>query len=382
MNRFYSLLALLFMGSVSLQAQDDPFGDFNPRLYQSNMTITAQVVQNGNVVTDGIVAVYCRDELRGKKNVGNDPNHPDLVYLQVYANSTGVYDQYLHFKVYTGGCIFTFTPDPAIYWKNNASYGTTSTPYIIDITPVSLVNDADNTTTLTTWKDKTCDVALTDRTLYRDGAWNTLCLPFGLDGFTGTPLEGATVKTLVSTDFADGTLTMYFENASTVEAGTPYIVKWEKPDGYDANPSNFDISNPLFTGVTISNATTNISTSYVDFMGTYSPVNIYTEEKTNLYLGSASTLYYPIVEGYKVNACRAYFQLKQGLTAGDPVNGIKAFVLNFGGTETGVESLSLAPSLVSEGSVVEWYSLDGCCLSSKPTQRGIYIHGKRKVVIP
>ena len=71
------------------------------------------------------------------------------------------------------------------------------------------------------------DVTLTDRTIYRNGDWNTLCLPFSLDNFTGTPLQGATVKTLVSTNFADGTLTMNFSNDLTsLEAGKPYIMKW------------------------------------------------------------------------------------------------------------------------------------------------------------
>ena len=65
----------LLVGSTSLQAQSsDPFGDFNPRAYKDNMIIKAQVKQNGNVVTDALVAVYCENELRGKKNVGNGTN--------------------------------------------------------------------------------------------------------------------------------------------------------------------------------------------------------------------------------------------------------------------------------------------------------------------
>lgn len=47
-------------------------------------------------------------------------------------------------------------------------------------------------------------VALQGRTLYTDGRWNTLCLPFDLGDatadeshhFDGTPLEGFTVKEL------------------------------------------------------------------------------------------------------------------------------------------------------------------------------------------
>ena len=56
------------------------------------------------------------------------------------------------------------------------------------------------------------DVTLDGYTLYRDGDWNTIVLPFDLDNFTGTPLEDATVKTLSSSSFNDGTLTINFSD--------------------------------------------------------------------------------------------------------------------------------------------------------------------------
>ena len=78
------------------------------------------------------------------------------------------------------------------------------------------------------------NVILSGRTLYKDGNWNTLCLPFAVSDFTGTPLEGATVKTLESSSFAGGTLTMNFtedaNNLSAIQAGKPYIVKWTKSE--------------------------------------------------------------------------------------------------------------------------------------------------------
>lgn len=136
MIRFYSLLALLLMGSASLQAQgDDPFGIFNPRLYQGYMSITAQVQQNGAILTDALIAVYCEEELRGKSSVGNGTN-PQLAYLSVYGNNTGT-NQYLHFKVLAGGCIFTINPSPAIIYKYDGDMGTEAAPYVITL-PVSL----------------------------------------------------------------------------------------------------------------------------------------------------------------------------------------------------------------------------------------------------
>ena len=81
-----------------------------------------------------------------------------------------------------------------------------------------------------------------------------------------------------------------------------------------------------------------------------------------------------------MNACRGYFQLKQGLTAGSQSAGARAFVLNFGddSNATGILTTNFTNSTNSDN---EWYSLDGCRLNGKPTAKGIYINNGRKVVI-
>ena len=240
---------------------------------------------------------------------------------------------------------------------------------------ISLANAEDNSTTISNADRYLANVTLSGRTLYKDGAWNTLCLPFSVDNFTGTPLEGATVKTLASTSFTGGTLTMNFsDDVTSIETGKPYIVKW-------ANGT--DIENPVFNGIIISNVTANAETDYVDFVGTYSPVSIYTAEKTNLYLGADNTLYYPTDEDFKVNAFRGYFQLN-GLTAGEPTSPVRAFKLNFDddNVTTGIVSAEANSSFFTlHSSLSEWYTLDGRRLNGKPTQRGIYIYNGKKTVI-
>ncbi|MBR6190450.1 MAG: InlB B-repeat-containing protein [Prevotella sp.] len=230
-----------------------------------------------------------------------------------------------------------------------------------------------------------CDVTLAGRTLYKDGDWNTLCLPFSLGDpeaeeghyFDGTLLEGATVKTLESTSFEDGILTMNFIDAPVVIAGLPYLVKWE------AQTPDY-VENPVFEGVSIKNDVLNIETDYVDFVGTHSSTVIYEEGTTkhNLYLGSGNNIYYPTRTGYTVNACRAYFRLN-GLTAGDPANqgaNVLAFVLDFGdGEVTGISEIRNEELEMRNGSA--WYTLDGRRLNGKPTVRGLYINNGRKVVI-
>ncbi len=106
--------------------------------------------------------------------------------------------------------------------------------------PIVLADDADNTTAISDAASlgEPCIVRLQGRTLYTDGDWNTLCLPFAVSDFTGTPLEGATVMTLGSSAFSNGTLTLNFEDATSIEAGKPYIVKWD--DGANVTINSTD----------------------------------------------------------------------------------------------------------------------------------------------
>ena len=534
---------------------------------------------------------------------------------------------------YAPGATFTFSGTTTLYAKWEARQ-------------MELANNAGNGDAINTAAGDGMyyDVTLTDRTLYKDGDWNTLCLPFALSSFTGTPLEGATVKTLESTAFSNGTLTMNFSNDLTsIEAGKPYIVKWDeanftirssadwstfasnvgnyqnktvklaadisvssmvtgtfkgtldgcghtitlsltsgsnaeeialfktlenatiknlkiagnitfglrrpasiaayisgtttikncwssvninsnsgtwvdggafvarvndnatfnmsdclftgsitfkpedfqgggmvgwtqanakainltnclfaptamtmtKPDGknetyifvsgyvrgnlsgcyYNSVVDNVrsdvlkregtyttatgselqallgdgwevsggqvvpkmvpGIENPVFTDVTICNTTANVSTTYVDFVGTYSPVNYNDENRSVLYLGGGSNLYYPDgSSATTIGACRAYFQLN-GITAGDGLSpnpspgsegSIKAFVLNFGDETTdSLHSMDNGRWTMDNGA---WYDLSGRRVtdSSSVTRhsslpKGIYIHNGKKVII-
>ena len=280
----------------------------------------------------------------------------------------------------TGGTLksITFADGKVFVLDGTATLATADNIAGKKIVPaLTLADKDDNSTTLETYDSETMAVVLSGRTLYKDGAWNTLCLPFSVDNFTGTPLQGATVKTLASTSFTGGTLTMNFsDDLTSIEAGTPYIVKWA---------AGTSIENPVFKNVFISDAAANVSTDYVDFVGTYSPVNIYTDKKTNLYLGAGNKLYYPTDEDFKVNAFRGHFQLKQGLTAGEPSDSnqasVRAFKLNFGGDDDATGIISVHDSGFMVNGSDAWYTIDGRKLSGKPTQRGIYINNGKKTII-
>ena len=274
-------------------------------------------------------------------------------------------------------------------YTNGILYG--GTYYVI--LAISLADNADNSTVISTNDGYVADVTLTGRTLYKDGAWNTICLPFDVDDFTSTIFADAEVKTLGNSDACNtgfdgttGTLHLEFLQTDEIEAGQPYIVRWTKPEGYDENPDNFDIVNPTFSAVTVrdEDPTDHALISrdgYVQFIGTFSPTGIYTAAKTNLYLSAANKLHYPEAEGFTVNAHRAYFQLLNGLTAGNPNAGVKAFLLDFGDENSEATGIITTNSTNLTNSDGAWYTLDGRRLSGKPAQKGIYLHNSNKIVI-
>ena len=100
-----------------------------------------------------------------------------------------------------------------------------------------------------TYSGKQVNVMLTDRTLYRDGDWNTLCLPFDVV-LQGSLLQGGEARTLSEASFSDGTLTLNFSNPVTkLTAGTPYIIKWNATDYADLVISSADDWNNFATAV-------------------------------------------------------------------------------------------------------------------------------------
>ena len=134
--------------------------------------------------------------------------------------------------------------------------------------------------------------------------------------------------------------------------------------------------NPVFKNVEIIDGEPLPDTSdCIDFLGCYSPVSLAAQDRTVLYLGGDSKLYYPTVE-VPVNAFRGHFQLKNGLTAGDLPSNAKNFVLNFGDSTTEIVNYQLS----TVNSNDSWYSIDGRRLQGKPTQKGVYIRNGKKII--
>ena len=252
---------------------------------------------------------------------------------------------------------------------------------------------------ISNYNDMRANVTLDGRTLYKDDKWNTLCLPFNVTAeqiaISTHPLYGATLKDLDITgwydgdyvrygekadgrrqtgfDTSDGTLYLYFKDASTITAGKPFLIKWT---------SGSNISNPVFSNVVINNADPDdpdvkaiSNDKAVYFVGTYSQKNYPTANPNNFFLGAANTLYYPVA-GASIGAMRAYFVYDPDAPAPGP-SSIKQFVLNFGeDSTTGVESVQVSSFKVQDSEI---FNLAGQRMNR--LQKGINIVNGKKVII-
>ena len=208
----------------------------------------------------------------------------------------------------------------------------------------------------------TADIWL-GRTL-QTGGYNTFAVPFDLSSETMTEL-GITAKVLTSSSFTDGVLTLNFEDAESIEAGKPYLVKVSE-----------SVENPTFDGVTVSStAVPNTETNAVDFIPTLGATTIAGEAKNILFLGAGNKLYNPSAAGQNMKGFRAYFQLKGEAAQGKA----SAFVLNFDhGETTGINSIN--NSKITINKEVGIYMLDGRRIQGEPTQKGVYIVNGKKIV--
>ena len=247
---------------------------------------------------------------------------------------------------------------------------------ITAIEGIALADNADNSSLITAANGSFLNVTLQGRTLYKDGDWNTLCLPFALSAeqIAASPLAGCTLMELdtegtydtdkqTGYDSESGTLYLYFKKAAAIEAGKPYLVKWE---------SGSNITDPVFYGVTVSNEDpeNRKAISYdekVTFRGNYSPVALTGGDASNLYLGAANKLYWPSAD-CTINAFRGYFHVD--LSNGAKVREIR---LSLDDNVTSIHNAEFISHNYNEGAT---YNLSGQKVSDD--YKGIVIKNGRK----
>lgn len=249
---------------------------------------------------------------------------------------------------------------------------------------IILENTANNAYILDSRYHQTLNVTLKGHKFYKDGAWNTAFLPFST--LPVGVLEGATMMEFdaSSYDAETRTLKLSFKEVSSITAGVPCLVRWGKPgDG-----STAVVTDPTFRDVFIDarEPVYPVPTEYVDFIGCFSPANIYTRDRSHLFLGGDNKLYYPTSNPFTINDFLGYFRLK-GVVAGYIENEPQAVnvVMSMGDETDGIVSIEAQDIVMGKkGQTLldTWYTIDGRRIIGQPTQKGIYIRNGKKYVVP
>ena len=223
-------------------------------------------------------------------------------------------------------------------------------------------------------------VNLKNRTLYKDGYWNTLTLPFSLPAkkLATTCLAGADIRKFESASWDGGNqkLTINFSgsNLGEIVAGVPYIIRWGTP----GTATGETIVNPSFTNVEVA-ITSQEDIEYYEtesnglrFEAQIGPVQLTSSSKA-LVFGSENKLYKPNKDVW-VYPTRAYFSHTFNIASA------REFVLDFGDGDQQTTYIDGITVDGNRGSGVEGiFNLSGQRLSAP--QKGINIVNGKKVVI-
>ncbi len=141
-----------------------------------------------------------------------------------------------------------------------------------------------------------------NRTLYKDGFFNTLCLPFSLNAseIAAGPLAGCQLYSLSDASYDGDNLYLTIAEESTIEAGMPYLIKWLYGD---------NITSMTFTGVTVTASTgSTVTKGSVRFVGTIGRSELPHGVADYLFLGANDNLYYSASnDDTSMKGFRAYF---------------------------------------------------------------------------
>lgn len=200
------------------------------------------------------------------------------------------------------------------------------------------------------------------RTFYKDGEWNTLCLPFAVAD-AKTAFDGAELREVDVTQSSENTIV--FKEATTIEAGKPYLIKWAKTPNEVCDFVN------TFEGVTLVATATPVKVNdAITFTGFYNKATADKLGASVAAIGAGNKLF-KVTSG-EMKGFRAAFVLNPAT----PAAGIKVVI---DGTTTGIEDL-VVDGVKANGRV---YNLNGQYVgnSLNGLQPGIYIQNGKKVVV-
>lgn len=202
------------------------------------------------------------------------------------------------------------------------------------------------------------------RTFYKDGEWNTLCLPFAVAD-AKIAFDNAELREVDTQNSHDNTIV--FKEATAIEAGKPYLIKW-------ANSSSDAVNvEKKFEGVTLVAAATPVVVKEggISFNGFYKMTAASELGGASVAAIGAGNKLFKVTEG-KMKGFRAAFVLPSGAEA-------TKYNVVIDGTATGIEDLVI-DGVKANGRV---YNLNGQYVgnSLNGLQPGLYIQNGKKVVV-
>lgn len=186
--------------------------------------------------------------------------------------------------------------------------------------------------------------------------WNTFAIPFDIEY---DALENVEIAKF--TGKVEGSTMIFEKEQSLIEAGVPYIIKW-------------DIKDPTFESVTLKATkakTIKSNDGQFNFVAIYEPTAL-ALNKTERYLAKDGNLYYPSSTDNKAN-------LLKGLRAFYRIPTTTGTKIAFFGEATGINS----PEILTVPTSLKVYNLKGQHMGNSINNlpKGIYIVNGRKLII-
>ncbi len=191
--------------------------------------------------------------------------------------------------------------------------------------------------------------------------WNSFCVPFAISEDVIAEMFGA--GTQVCTFGSMNGNVMNFAASTTIEAGTPYIVK----------PTQ-EVVNPSFTGVNIeATAAKKVGADGYFMQGIYSAKTDLTTDGTNLFLGDGNKFYKPSgTTTAKMKGLRAFFIVPQGTN-------LAALRANIDGATTAIDEFATVVEQPTDNRI---YNLQGQFVgTSFEGLHGVYVQNGKKVLV-
>ena len=222
------------------------------------------------------------------------------------------------------------------YYNSLSQYAANTIDNIVvmDKSALALKDTEDNDAVLAELEGETVTITI-NRTIFCDGYFNTLCLPFDLDAaaLAASPLAGyARLAKFTEATVESGSdeLQLVYEYATSIEAGVPYLINF---------PAGENIVNPTFTNVVISataGSSANLGNGII-VKGILKPEPFTAGNEEMLFLLGENKLSWAGITNY-LKGFRAYFQLTD-VPAGSPVRrGMNARIVERQNTPTGIDN--------------------------------------------